>query len=251
MAEPTLLPVTRLVEGGLPPTVLVCGDPARAERIAARFDDVHLVARNREYHTYSGTYRDCPVAVASHGIGAAGAAICFEELIRAGARVLLRVGTCGTFRDDLEAGDFLIPTAAAREDGLTDRLVPDGFPAVADGSLATALADAAAEAGQRFASGIVLSNDAFYGGVLPPIQPMYAACGVLGVEMECSALFVIAALRGARAAAILTIDGHPLRRRDDASEYQPHRDVVYAALERAIDVALNVLSGAPAQAARR
>lgn len=238
MAVSALLPITRLPRGGVPATALVCGDPARAERIAGRLEGARQVSRNREYHGYVGRYGGTEVAVLSHGVGAAGAAVAFEELIQAGAERIIRVGTCGSFVDDVAEGEYLIPTAAAREDGLTDRLVPMGLPAVADVALGEALAASARVAGARFRRGIVLSHDAFYSGALPSPQALYAACGVLGVEMECSALFVVAALRGARAAAILAVDGYPLRRRDDAAEYDPHRQVVRDAAERQIGIAL-------------
>ena len=35
--------------------VILPGDPGRCPSIAALFDDAHLVARNREYTTYTGT----------------------------------------------------------------------------------------------------------------------------------------------------------------------------------------------------
>ena len=35
--------------------VIMPGDPGRCPSIAALFDDAHLVARNREYTTYTGT----------------------------------------------------------------------------------------------------------------------------------------------------------------------------------------------------
>ena len=92
MSEKALLPCIHLAQGDIPPRVLVCGDPARAERISKRLTEARCLARDREYWTYTGLYQGVPVAVVSHGVGSGGAAIAFESLWRAGARVIIRVG---------------------------------------------------------------------------------------------------------------------------------------------------------------
>lgn len=50
--------------------ILLCGDPARAERTAKRFDKINFESRNREFVTYTGTYKKTPLSVMSTGIGA-------------------------------------------------------------------------------------------------------------------------------------------------------------------------------------
>ena len=77
----TELPITGLPVGGVSPRVIVCGDPARADRIAERLDGPAPLSHRREYRAHHGTYRGLPITVCSHGIGAPGAAIAFEELI--------------------------------------------------------------------------------------------------------------------------------------------------------------------------
>jgi len=108
------LPHIGLTVGSVSPDVLVCGDPGRATRIAAQLDDVELLGELREYRSYRGTFAGKPVTVCSHGIGAPGAAIAFEELIAAGARRIIRVGTCGGLQPDIRSGDWLRPFRSAR-----------------------------------------------------------------------------------------------------------------------------------------
>ena len=50
-SEKALLPCIHVAEGDIPPRVLVCGDPARAERISRRFDNPVCLAQIREYWT--------------------------------------------------------------------------------------------------------------------------------------------------------------------------------------------------------
>ena len=70
-----ILPITKLVVGEVPPLVLVCGDPARAEKSASFLKNSQLVSSNREFFSHRGTYRGEDVLVCSHGVGAPGAAI--------------------------------------------------------------------------------------------------------------------------------------------------------------------------------
>ena len=84
-----VLPCIAVCEGDINPRVLTCGDPARAKKISEKLENVKCLAKNREYHTYSGTYKGVPVTVTSHGVGEGGAVIGFESLCRAGAKVII------------------------------------------------------------------------------------------------------------------------------------------------------------------
>lgn len=238
------LPITGLPVGSVPAAVLVCGDPERATRTAASFDEARLLSERREYRAYRGKVRGIPVAVCSHGVGAPGAAIAFEELVAAGARQLVRIGTCGAMQPGMVAGDLVVATAAVDQTGYGRLTVPDGYPAVADVRLTHALLDAAAEQGHTVRSGIVLTNDSFYQGVGTPHAtpyPLLSAAGVVAVEMECAALFITGSLRGVQTAAILAVDGNVLEERESMETYDPHSDAVKAAIEAEIAIALLAL----------
>lgn len=237
------LPLLGLRAGDVPERVVVVGDPARAERVAGRLDRAREVGRNREYVTFVGGHRGAPVGVVSHGVGAAGAAVCFEELCRGGATRLVRAGTCGGLSPDVVDGHLVVATAAARDEGLTERLVPSGWPAVADVDLTVALR-ASVPAGVTAHAGVVVTSDLFYPHeVLGDDLSRWARAGALAVEMECAALFVVAALHGARAGAVLAVDGNPLLAADTAmAGYDPHRDVVRAATDAAAAAALDAVT---------
>lgn len=245
---PNELPITGLPVGQVSPAVIVCGDPARAERIAERLDGATPLSRRREYHAYTGHYHGQPVTVCSHGVGAPGAAVAFEELIAAGARRIVRVGTCGGMQADVHAGQLVIATAAVQNTGYGRETVPDGYPAVADAELTLALARAAGATTPPARRGLVLSRDNFYAGVAAPAAPDYrvlSAAGVLAVEMECAALFLVGSLRGAATAAILVVDGNVLAASESMDSYQPGQPVVGQGVETAITAALEALWPGP------
>lgn len=245
-----VLPLTRIPVARLAPNVVVVGDPARARAVAERLEGADELASNREYLSIGGTYRGMPVTVVSHGVGGPGAAVAFEELCRGGARRIVRAGTAGGLQPGIGDGAVVVATAAVREDGVSDLLVPPGFPAVADARLTIALEDAAravgVEAG-RLHRGVVHSNAAFYShDVLGSRLELWQRAGCVAVEMEAAALFVVAGLHGVAAAAVLAVDGNPLAADDVAMEgYDPFRDVVRDAVAEVVTIALTAVTTAP------
>lgn len=244
LAPDTFLPILAVRAGQIPERVLVVGDPARAERIAGLLDGGREVARNREYVTFVGRHAGEEIGVVSHGVGSAGATVCFEELCRAGARRLIRAGTAGGMQPAIRDGAVVVARGAVRAEGTTAHLVPVGFPAVADVDVVVALREAAAARQRPITEGIVLTNDVFYPhDVLGSDLAMWQRAGVVAVEMECAALLVTAALHGAAAGAILAVDGNPLAEGDeDMSGYDPHRSVVVEAVDQMIAVALDAVA---------
>ena len=241
-----VLPLTRIPVARLAPNVVVVGDPARARAVGDLLEGAFELASNREYLSIGGSYRGVPVTVVSHGVGGPGAGVAFEELCRGGARRIIRAGTAGGLQPGVGDGAVVVATAAVREGGLTDLLVPPGFPAVADARLSIALEDAARSAGvseDRLRRGVVYSNAAFYThDVLGGRLDLWQRAGCVAVEMEAAALFVIAGLHGVAAAAALAVDGNPLASHDIAMEgYDPFRDVVRDAVAVVVTAALEAV----------
>ncbi len=212
----------------LPSVVLFPGDPKRAEWIASFLEGATRLAANREFHSYRGTANGIPIGVVSAGVGGAGAAIAYHEAIAAGARVLIRIGTAGKLQSDVRSGDVIIATAAVREDGVSQQILPLEFPAVAHPDVVAELRRAAEAADRRHHVGVVHTTGAFYSASLALDREVTGAAGALCVEMECSTLFIVAAERKVAAGAILAING-------DAS---PDKSLIRSALDAAIAIAI-------------
>lgn len=219
-------PITGCRPGDIAPNVFVAGDPARVARITARWDDRRDVAQVREYTIVTGSKDGVPLTAASHGIGAPGTAVLVEELIKLGARTILRIGNSGGLHPALEVGDLAITTGCVRDDGTSKTYVVPEYPAVASYELVGALVDAARSAGARFRTGVTWSLDAFYArnaiagpddtllsmsvdGYWPShlearIRDMQAA-RILNCEMEAGVLLTLAGLFDVRAGAICVV----------------------------------------------
>lgn len=84
--------------GVIHPIILTVGDPFRCEQVADQCQESKEIQWNREYRMFNVKYNGQDLTVCSHGIGGPGAAICFEELIKLGAKTIIRLGTCGSLQ---------------------------------------------------------------------------------------------------------------------------------------------------------
>lgn len=242
-----LLPITRIPRTGLPPHAVVVGDPARAAEVAALLDDSREVSHHREYRTFTGTWKGTPVVVSSHGVGGPGAICLFQELADAGVRTILRFGTAGAIRPGIADGDLVIAEAAVRDDGVTQQLLPPEYPAFAAPEAVLALQRAALAEGAPHHRGVVWTRAAFQPGFIALPGDAYARAGIAAIEMELSALLVLASTRGLVAGGILVIDGANADELVDAEDpfstagYDPHREVVATGVARGSRVTLDAV----------
>jgi DeoD family purine-nucleoside phosphorylase len=229
--------------GDYAPLVLIPGDPNRATTIASRFDGglegTRLVNENRLLLGYSGTVNGRPVSVQTSGMGGPSIGVVTEELIRLGARQLVRVGTSGALRADIVLGDLIIATSATPVDGtVTTFMGGKPYAPAADFALTHAIVHAAERLGVPHHVGPIATIDAFsHYHPDPRFVAPWRDAGVLAVEMEASVLFYLAAVRGVQAACLgVAVDI------DTGEENQEHTylstEELNAAVDRMVDVAL-------------
>ncbi len=156
---------------------------------------------NRGLWGYSGTAADGePMTIQSTGVGGPSAAMVISELHDLGARLLLRVGTCGAIDPTLGLGELLIVSEAIAADG-TSRALGAGARVAASAPLVERLR---AAAGPEARMGPIVTTDVFY-EERPGIEHRWLADGAMAVEMEAATLFALAARRGFAAGALLVV----------------------------------------------
>jgi len=226
-------------EGELADVALLPGDPGRVDRIAGQCTDVDPVAENREYKTVNARYGDREVTICSTGIGAPSAAIAAEELSAVGVDTLVRVGTCGALQSDIDIGDMVVATGAAKDEGTTPRYESRTVPAVADYDVVSALVDVSEARGETVGVGPVATDDGYYAETDEYVAAWEAA-GLLAVEMEAAALFSLARRKGLRAGAICTVDGNLVEgtQKGETDENEELPEKARNNVERAITIAL-------------
>ena len=189
--------------GDLAPFILTTGDPNRARKIARRFDRIVLRRKNREFHTYTGTYKNIPVSVMATGIGAAASAIAMVEAANCvRAATFIRLGSTGALQERIQLGDLIITSEALRDENTTHYYAPPELRALAHPQVLRALQEAAAALKIPYHVGVTCTTGDFYAGqgrtapgfstLDPQKVTRLSRMGVLNLEMEMSAYLTLA-----------------------------------------------------------
>jgi purine-nucleoside phosphorylase len=208
-ADPVPTPHIAASAGQIADAVLLPGDPLRARTIAERFlSDVVCYSEVRNMLGFTGTYKGRRVSVQGTGMGMPSMSIYATELLRFyGVRTAIRVGTAGGLIPEVRLRELVIALSAHTDSGITARRFPGyQYAPTADFTLAVTAARLATERGLPAHVGPVLSSDVFYedNALYAPLQRH----GTLAVEMECAALYTIAAEHGAAALSLLAVTDH-------------------------------------------
>jgi len=188
-------------------TVLMPGDPLRAQYIAETYlDGARRVTDVRNMWGFTGEYKGMPISVMAHGMGIPSVSIYVTELITEyDVKRVIRVGSCGTTHPKVKLRDVLIAMGAST-DSSVNRMRFGGYDlaALATFSLVQKAVQAASALEVSYHVGNIFSADLFY----TPDPDMFATMAkydVLGVEMEAAGIFPIAAEHGVEALAICTV----------------------------------------------
>lgn len=200
------------------PTVLMPGDPLRAQFIAENYlTDARLVNNVRGVQGYTGTYEGEPVSVMASGMGMPSIGIYSYELYNAfDVRTIIRVGSAGAMAPHIQVRDVVMGMGACTDSRYAEQYhLPGTFAPIASYSVLRACTDIADAMGVRYHVGNLFSSDVFYRDEqdLPDSlrsTPAWSKMGVMAVEMEAAALYMNAARCGKQALAICTISDHLL-----------------------------------------
>ena len=113
-------------KGDLADNVFIVGDPARAVRVSQKFDTIDREISNREYLTFTGTYKGIDVSVIGTGIGTDNVEIALVEAyiahefdLKSSTRnsgctpmTFIRLGTSGGVQPDIKPGTLAIASYA-------------------------------------------------------------------------------------------------------------------------------------------
>jgi DeoD family purine-nucleoside phosphorylase len=197
--------------GEISDIVLMPGDPFRVQLVADQLDDAVEVAHRREYRTVNGYYKGRLITGCSSGMGCPSTAIGVEELARAGARVFVRIGSTAALQPGINVGDLIVSEGSLRNEGTSSAYVPPGYPAVPDLELSLALLrtglEMGADRGFSVHSGINATDDAYYAET-PEWITKLSSLGITNLDMESSAMFVVARLRKLRAAMVCAVSNN-------------------------------------------
>ena len=205
-------PHNRAENGDFAKTVLMPGDPLRAQFIAETFlESPRLVTDVRGMLGYTGTYQGRPVSVMGSGMGMPSIGIYSYELYtQYGVESIIRIGSAGSYTEKARLFDVVLATGAYSESSYAATQSGDSSDIQRPSeALNAALRRSAGAQGIPLIEGIIHSSDVFYRQPSDK-KPTYwerlrDEKGCLAVEMESFALFHNAKVLGKHAACLLTI----------------------------------------------
>ncbi|MBF9047781.1 purine-nucleoside phosphorylase [Rhodobacterales bacterium LSUCC0031] len=223
--------------GEIAETVLMPGDPLRAEWAAQTFlADPVCINRVRGMLGYTGTWRGHRVTIHGSGMGMPSLAIYANELIRDyGAKTLIRIGSAGAMQERVKLRDIVLAMGCSSLSTPSRGIFRElNFAPCADYQLLAAAYRAAMVRGVPTHVGGIYSSDVFY-DERDDLSAQLMRHGVLAVEMEAAELYTLAARYGVRALAVLTISDHLVTKDElpSADRQSSFSDMVEIALEAA------------------
>ncbi len=187
-------------------------------------------------------------------LGAPQAVLGLEKMIALGARRVWVVGWCGSLQPDLRIGDLVAPLDALSEEGTSKHYPLEGAAPRTDEGLQRLLVSELKEGGRNARKGRVWTTDAPYRETRQKVRA-YRDQGILGVDMELSALLAVSAFRGVRPAALFVVSDELFDGTWRPGFSDPRLRAAEEAAARALDAALARAGGeaqeAPAAAGER
>jgi len=191
---------------------------------------------------YTGTCKGKRISVQGSGMGLPSISIYVNELISEyGVKNLFRVGTCGSMQQHVHVRDIILAQASCTDSSI-NHLTFGGYDyaPIASFPLLNAAYGYGTAKGLKLHVGNIFSSDVFYRDDKSIVQKLMNY-GVLGVEMETSALYTLAAKFGVHALTILTVSDHLLT--GDETTAAERQSTFNEMMEVALDTAISLEQG--------
>ena len=205
-------PHNAALEGQIAKTVLMPGDPLRAQYVAEHYlENVTCFNTVRNMLGFTGTYQGQPVSVMGGGMGMPSVGIYTYELFNFyEVDQIIRIGSAGGLAEGVQLRDLVIGMGACTDSNYAAQFnMPGTYAPLADYDLLRSAVNKAEELGVPTRVGNILSTDVFYNAD-PTVNERWASMGVLAVEMEAAALYLNAAYAKKHALCLLTVSDLPL-----------------------------------------
>lgn len=225
--------------GEIADRILLPGDPLRAKYIAETFlDNAACYNHVRNILGYTGTYKGKRVSVQGTGMGIPSISIYATELMRDyGVKKLIRVGTCGAMRNDIQLRDILIAQGATTDSSIVRNIFGGSinYAPLADFDLLRTAYEKAAQGNYVVRVGNIISVDRFYDDEID--NPKLVDYGIMGVEMETAALYILATKYKRQALGLFTVSDHLMTNEHCTAEERQTSfdDMIKIALETIVE----------------
>lgn len=194
--------------------VLMPGDPVRAKYIAEKYLKKYVQINNtRLMLAYTGFYKNKKISIMSHGIGIPSASLYSRELITEfNVKKIIRIGTCGAVRDDINLRDIVISMGACTDSKINRiKFNNHDFAAIADFDMLFNLVKISKKMNIPVFVGNFFTTDSFYNEDINMLN-LLKKYNIIGIDMETAGIYSVAAEFQTQALSICTVSDHILKK---------------------------------------
>jgi AMP nucleosidase len=151
------------------------------------------------------------VSIIDFSIGSPVAALIIEVLATADPKATLFLGICGGLHRSLEVGDFVLPTAAIRDEGASRHFMPPQVPALPTFKIQKFVSQIVVERGFDYRTGVVHTTDYRFWEFNERFKQQLYEERALAIDMETATLFSVGFASKVPIGALLLVSDLPLR----------------------------------------
>jgi AMP nucleosidase len=152
------------------------------------------------------------VTIVDFSMGSPTAALIIELLNVIDPKAVLLLGMCGGLHRSLKVGDFILPTAAIRDEGASYHFMPPQVPALPTFKIQKFISQILVEKGLDYRTGVVHTTDYRFWEFDEEFKAQLYRERALAIEMETATLFVGGFACKVPIGALLLVSDLPLRR---------------------------------------
>ncbi|MCA9836179.1 MAG: AMP nucleosidase [Trueperaceae bacterium] len=152
------------------------------------------------------------VSIINFSIGSPVAALIIEILATADPKAVLFLGICGGLHRSLKVGDFILPTAAIRDEGASRHFMPPQVPALPTFKIQKFVSQIVVENGHDYRTGVIHTTDYRFWEFDEKFKKQLYEERALAIEMETATLFSVGFASKVPIGALLLVSDLPLRR---------------------------------------
>jgi len=152
------------------------------------------------------------VSIINFSVGSPVAAIIIEVLATADPKATLFLGMAGGLHRSLQVGDFILPTAAIRDEGASRHFMPPQVPALPTFKVQKFVSQIVVEKGLDYRTGVVHTTDYRFWEFNASFKQQLYDERALAIDMETSTLFSVGFASKVPIGALLLVSDLPLRR---------------------------------------
>jgi len=145
-------------------------------------------------------------------IGAPTAALIIELLAAVEPQAVLFLGMCGGLHRSLVIGDFILPMAAIRDEGVSNHFIPPQVPSLPTFKIQKFVSQIIVENGFDYRTGVVHSTDYRFWELNESFKRQLYEERAIAIDMECSALVSVGFVSKVPIGALLLVSDLPLKK---------------------------------------